>query len=154
MRDNVSTQIPKVYTHGAIGRSADIAELFKPYSPSNPYNYQFGDPSSIYYIDKHNVIKHVTPESDLYDIITNSDWTELKIKQSKRTRKYIITVKEGSPSCDGCEFGLKCSNEQRLKCEAGKKIAELFNLPDLAWKTAQLEDVTDFKPLPTDSLLD
>lgn len=145
---------PKVYAHGAIGKSAEIAELFKQYGANNPYYYGFGDASAIYYIDKHNNIKYTTPDTDLYYIICNSDWVELKPKHPKKTRKYLVTVKEGSPSCDGCEFGLKCSDEQHSRCEIGRKITELLSLPELAWKTAQVEDVTDFKPLPTDSLLD
>lgn len=142
---------PKVYVHGAIGKGKEIGELFEEYGAKNPYYYKFCDPYAIYYINKNNEIKFTTPESDIYYVITNSNWKELKPKQPKRIRTYILTVKEGASTCNGCEFYNNCPSDQKSKCEAGKQLQEILDLPEMAWKTIKFEDVTDKDPILTNA---
>lgn len=149
MTDKKRDLPPRVYVHGAIGKGREIWDLFDEYGADNPNYYKFGDPYAIYYINKDNRIAYATPENDIYHVIKNSDWVELKPKQSKKVRTFMFTVKEGASTCNGCEFSGKCTDEQRNKCDAGKQLQLLLDLPEMAWKTLKFEDVTDRSPFPT-----
>lgn len=140
---------PKVYVRGAIGKTKELLQALTEHGAKNLMNYRFGDPDSIYYINRNWEIKKIDSKDDLYYFITNSDWTEIVPSKSKQIRKYILTIKEGSPSCDGCEYGRKCGVEMRDKCELGKWLAKVVNVPNLAGKTLNIEDVTDDKEPPT-----
>lgn len=138
----------KVYSYGSITNRSDIANSFKTFGAKNPMEYKFGDPSSLYFIDRNNQVAIAHPDSDLFYVITTSnDWQKLELKKPKRIRKFLITIKEGSPSCNGCEFSKKCNDEYRNKCELGKQLQKLLNTPELAGKTLQLDDLTDFNPI-------
>jgi hypothetical protein len=81
----------KVYIHGSIGRGHDIEQLFKKMGVENPFEYKFGDPWVIYYVNQNNEIAFTEPGTDLYYVITNSsDWTEMKIKPSKMIQHIFI----------------------------------------------------------------
>ena len=132
----------KVYIHGSIGRGHIIEQQFKKLGIENPLEYKFNDPWLIYYVNQNNEIAFTEPGSDLYYIITNSsDWTEMKMNPSKITHKFLITVKEGSGSCDGCHIGSKCTHKQKAKCQIASLLTELTEYDELTGKVLEIEEV-------------
>ena len=101
------------------------------------------NPNEIYYIDGQNNIKSTDINSDLAYILRNSDWNELKVKEQKKNRYFLIRVMEGVPECDQrcekCQSVHKCSLAGALKETVGGrkmngqdlKIKELgrFDIP-------------------------
>ena len=76
-----------------------------------------GDKTMIYYIGKDNVIEWTNDDSEIGYIILNSGWTELKLKEPKKERIFIISVKEGNDSCEKCPLYGKCEDPQEWRCE-------------------------------------
>lgn len=138
----------KVYAFGSIGRGSEISDLFRLHGAKNPMDYKFGDPYSIYFVDRNNQISMIQQDSDLFYVITNSsDWVRLEPKKSKHVRKFLITIKEGSSNCNGCEFGNNCTQTQKDKCELGKCLRQVIGCPDLSGKTINIEDLSNFQPI-------
>ena len=133
---------PKVYIHGAIGRQREIDNLFKTLNANNPVEYKFNDPSFIYFINKENNISIAEKGSDLYDIIENSnEWKELKLKHPKKERKFIVTVRDGSNSCDGCEVYGKCTEQQKTKCQLARLLGSLMEGVEVSGKKLEVSEV-------------
>lgn len=140
----MTTKPLKVYIHGTIGRTQEIEQLFKKLGVENPLEYKFGDPWLIYYVNQNNEIAFTEPGTDLYYVITNSsDWTEMKLKQPKKTHKFLITIKDGSGSCDGCELLNKCSDTQKTRCQLASCISELTDYKELTGKVLEIKELTD-----------
>lgn len=134
----------KVYIHGAISRTKDIEKLFEKLGVTNPMEYKFGNPLLIYYVNQNNEIAFTEPGTDLYYVITNSsDWIEMKLKQPKKTHKFLITIKDGSGSCDGCELLNKCSDTQKAKCQLASCISELTDYKELTGKVLEINELAD-----------
>ena len=132
----------KVYIHGSIDRTKDIEDLFKKLGVDNPLEYKFGDPWMIYYVNQNNEIAFTEPGTDLYYVITNSnEWTEMKVKAPRKTRKFLITVKEGSSSCDGCHIKGKCTSNQKAKCQIATSLSELTEYKELSGKVLEIQEV-------------
>ena len=132
---------PKVYTHGAIGQSEQIALLFKKLNVNNPLEYRFNDPWVIYYVDRHNNISVTEPNTDLYHFIsTSGEWKELKLRVVKRERKFLVTLKEGCGSCDGCQVLNKCSETQKKKCQLAALLSDLTD-SELTGKVLNIEEI-------------
>ena len=135
---------PKVYTYGVIGRRKDIETAFAKYGVSNPCEYKFGDPGIIYFINKHNEIMTATPDSEIFYIITNSqDWKPIKLKRPKKKRKFLVSINEGSSSCNGCALHSKCNDDLKKKCDFAKILSELMECQSLSGKTLEVEEVLD-----------
>lgn len=133
---------PKVYIHGIIGRQHDIEALFSKLGVENPMEYKFGTPDMIYYVNKDNLIMTASIDSDLYYVITNSnDWKELKIRPPRKERNFIVTVMEGSNTCDGCEAYNKCTELQKSKCRFAKELNNLTNGNILSGKGLSIKEV-------------
>lgn len=145
----MTEKYPKVYIHGAIGRQKDIENLFKTLNVNNPVDYKFGDPTVIYFINKHNNISIAEPGSELYDVIKNSsDWKELHLKTPKKEHKFLITLREGSSSCEGCEVKGRCNQKQQTKCQLAKCLNELNQDIELTGKVVNIVEVDDYhKPV-------
>lgn len=139
----------KVYIHGRVGREKDIEKLFESVGVKNTFNYKFGNPAEIYFVDKNGNISIAEPDSDLHYVIENSgDWRELKLKEPKKERKFIVTVREGSSSCDGCSVYNKCSDEQRSKCQLAKHLNDIFQGSEMTGKCLDIVEIdTTFKPV-------
>ena len=134
----------KVYIHGTIGRTQEIEQLFKKLGAENPLEYKFGDPWLIYYVNQNNEIAFTEPGTDLYYVITNSnDWTEMKLKAPRKTRKFLITVKEGFNTCDACDIKGKCTNRQKAKCQIAASLSELTEYKELTGKVLEIEEVSN-----------
>ena len=132
----------KVYTHGAVGRGKEVEKLFKKLGVKNPLDYKFGDPWLIYYVNQNNEIAFTEPGSDIYYVITTSnDWTEMKLKQPKKERKFLITVKEGSSSCDGCSIYGKCTDTQKAKCQIAASLSKLMDDNEFTGKVMDIEEL-------------
>ena len=145
----MSKNPPKVYAHGAICRSKDIEKLFEKVGVKNPLEYKFGNPREIYYVNQKGQISIAEPDSDLYYVIeTSDDWKELKLKQPKKERKFLITVKEGSSSCDGCAALNKCTESQKAKCQLVKHLNDIFQDKEMCGKCLEIVEVdTTFEPV-------
>ena len=139
----------KVYIHGTVSRPKDIERLFEKLGVANPLEYKFGDPWLIYYVNQNNEIAFTEPGTDLYYAITNSsDWTEMKLKQPKKERKFIVTVREGSSSCDGCSVYNKCSEEQKTKCQLAKYLNDILQGSEMSGKCLDIVELdNNFKPV-------
>lgn len=138
----MSKNPPKVYAHGAICRGKEIENLFKQVGISNPLEYKFGDPSTIYFVNKKGEICIANYDSDLYYVIESSDdWQELKLKQPKKERKFLITVKEGSSSCDGCSILNKCTENQKAKCQIARGLKTLIGDNDFTGLALEVEEI-------------
>jgi len=134
----------KVYIHGSIGRTKEIEELFNKLGIDNTLEYKFGDPWFIYFVDQNNRIAIAEPGTDLYYVITNSsDWTEMKLKPRKKSHKFLLTVKEGSNTCDRCDVKGKCNNTQKAKCQIAASLSELTDYKELSGKVLEIEEVPD-----------
>ena len=134
---------PKVYTHGAIGQSDQIAKLFKKLGVHNPIEYKFNDPWIIYYVDRNNNVSTTEPNTDLYHFITTSgEWKQMEVKTLKKDQKFLITVREGSSSCDGCHALNKCTEQQKKKCQLAALLSELTN-NELTGKVLSIEEISD-----------
>lgn len=134
----------KVYIHGTVSSPKDVERLFEKLGVANPMEYKFSDPWLIYYVNQNNEIAFTEPGTDLYYVITNSsDWTEMKLKQPKKTHKFIITIKDGSGSCDGCGLLNKCSDTQKTRCQLASCISELTDYKELTGKTLEIKELVD-----------
>lgn len=145
----ITDMIPKIYTKGAIGRGSEILKIFNEYGIKNPNRYRFGDPDAIYYADENATIQRAEYKSPkYYSIINDNEWEPITIKNTKIERKFLITVKEGSSSCDGCKLGKKCKPKDAQKCNIIKQLSNLIDSPELCGNSAVILDVTDkFPPL-------
>jgi hypothetical protein len=134
---------PKVYAYGSIGRSNDIKKMFEKVGAKNPLEYKFGNPGEIYFVNKNGEISIAKHDSELFYVIESSnDWVELKLRQPKKERKFVITIKEGSSSCNGCPIFNKCSEGQKAKCQIAKGLKTLIG-EDF---TGKLLDIKEVKP--------
>lgn len=134
---------PKVYIHGAIGRAKDIERLFEQVGVKNTLEYKFGNPDEIYFANKHWEISIAEHGSDLYYVIESSDdWKELKLKQPKKERKFLLTVKEGSSSCNGCPVFNKCTELQKNKCQIAKGLKTIIGDSDFTGKALEIKEVS------------
>lgn len=106
------------YIRASVGRGRElIIELEKRGGRNlNAYRGE-GDKSMIYYIGKDNIIEWTHDDSEIGYIILNSGWTELKLKEPKKERIFIISVKEGNDSCEKCPLYGKCEDPQEWRCE-------------------------------------
>lgn len=138
----MSKKPPKVYIHGAIGRQKDIEKLFNQVGISNPLELKFGDPYTIYFVNQKGEISMTVPGTDLYYVIENSsDWVELKLKQPRKERKFLITIKEGSSSCNGCPVLNKCTEKQQAQCQIAKSLEMLIDDSSFSGKSLKIEEV-------------
>ena len=140
---------PKVYIHGAVGRQKDIEKLFNQVGISNPLELKFGDPYTIYFVNQKGEISMTVHGTDLYYVIENSsDWVELKLKQPKKEHKFLITVKEGSSSCDGCAALNRCTEKQKAKCQIAKSLEILIDDSSFIGKNLDIVELdTRFGPV-------
>lgn len=140
---------PKVYAYGAVGRGKDIEKLFEQVGIKNTLGHKFGNSSEIYFVDQKGQISIAEVGSDLYYIIESSDdWKELKLKQPKKERKFLITVKEGSSSCDGCAALNKCTEIQKAKCQLVRHLNNLFEDKEMSGKCLDIVEVdTSVEPI-------
>lgn len=135
---------PKIYSYGSVDRKSEIEKAFLEYGINNPCNYKFGDPSTIYYINKEGNIAMANPDSEIYYVISRSeDWVEIKPKEKKKYHKYLLTIKEGSQNCDGCEFHKKCTSELQDKCSFANLLTKLTNGTTFNGKTIEIEEIVD-----------
>lgn len=133
---------PKVYIHGAVCRAKDIEKLFDKVGAKNPLEYKFGDPADIYFVNQKGEIAVAEYGSDLHYVIeTSDDWHELKLRQPKKERKFLITIKEGSSSCDGCSILNKCTETQKAKCQIAKGLKTLIPDSDFTGKSIEIEEM-------------
>jgi hypothetical protein len=134
----------KVYAHGDVGKGHEIEKMFEKIGVNNPFEYKFGDPWFIYYVNKNNEVALAEPESDVYYVITNSnDWVEMKPKQTKKSHKFLITVKEGSNSCNGCALLNKCNDTQKSKCQIAISLSKLTDYETLTGKVLEIKELDD-----------
>ena len=140
---------PKVYIHGAVCRGQEIEKLFEQVGVKNPLGYKFNNPAEIYFVDKKGQIAVAEPDSDLYFVIESSDdWKELKLKQPKKERKFLITVKEGSSSCDGCAALNRCTEKQKAKCQLVRHLNNLFEDKEMSGKNLDIVELDiSFEPV-------
>ena len=132
----------KVYAHGYVGRDKDVEQLFKKLGVKNPMAYHFNDPATLYYVNQNNEIAITTKDTDIYYVITtSSDWTEMKLKEPKKTHRFLITVREGSNSCDGCPVFGNCTNIQKSKCELAKYLNNIVGGIELSGKVLEVTEV-------------
>lgn len=133
--------IPKVYTHGSIGQGEQISECFKKLGADNPIEYKFNDPWVLYYVDRNCQVAITEPGTDLYYAITTSgEWVEMKLKHPKKVHKYLVTLKEGTSSCDGCHAVGKCTDQQKTKCQIAALLSNLTG-NGLSGKVLEIEEV-------------
>jgi len=134
--------IPKVYTHGVIGQGEQITKAFEKLGVDNPTHYKFNDPWVLYYADRNSHVAMVEPNTDLYySIVSSNEWKELKIKQPKKTHSFLITVREGASSCEGCHAANKCSPEQKCKCQLAALLNELTKCNELTGKILEIKEI-------------
>lgn len=140
---------PKVYIHGAVCRGQDIERLFEKVGVRNPLEYKFGNPADIYFVNQKGEIAVAEYGSDLHYVIeTSDDWHELKLKQPKKEHKFLITVKEGSSSCDGCAALNRCTEKQKAKCQIAKSLEMLIDDSNFSGKNLDIVELdTRFEPV-------
>ena len=132
----------KVYMHGYVGRDKDIEKVFKKLGVKNPMAYHFSDPATLYYVNQNNEIAITSKDTDIYYVITtSSDWTEMKLKEPKKTRRFVVTVREGSSSCDGCALVGKCTDIQKSKCELARQLNNILDGTELSGKVLEVIEV-------------
>ena len=106
------------YIRANVGRGREvITELEKRGGVNRNFYRGEGDLTTIYYIGKNNLIECTTEDTDIGYVIVNSGWTELKLKEPKKERMYVISVKEGNCKCKTCQLHGKCDDTQERKCE-------------------------------------
>lgn len=133
---------PKVYIHGAVCRGQDIERLFEKVGVRNPLEYKFGDPADIYFVNQKGEIAVAEYGSDLHYVIESSvDWKELKLRQPKKERQFLITIKEGSSSCNGCSVLNKCTETQKAKCQIAKGLKTVIGDNDFTGLALDVEEI-------------
>lgn len=106
------------YIRGSIGRGREVIAELEKRGGRNVYDYGGnGDRATIYYINKDGFISTTTEDTEIGYLIVNSGWKELKLKEPKKERVYIISVKEGNDNCKKCPILEKCEDGQEWKCE-------------------------------------
>ena len=106
------------YIRASVGRGREaIIELEKRGGRNlNAYRGE-GDKTTLYYIGRENIIQVTHDFEEIGYILVNSGWTELKLKEPKKERIFIISVKEGNNSCKKCPIYGKCEDPQEWRCE-------------------------------------
>ena len=138
----MAEKTPKVYIHGAINRAKDIEKLFEQVGVRNTLEYKFGNPDDIYFANKNGEISIAEYGSDLFYVIESSDdWKELRLKVPKKERQFLLTVKEGSSSCDGCPVYKKCTDSQKAKCQIARGLKTLIGDSDFTGKILDIKEV-------------
>lgn len=106
------------YIHASVGRGREVITELEKHGGVNRNCYKGeGDKTMLYYIGRDNTIEWTTEETDIGYVIVNSGWTEIKLKEPKKERMYVISVKEGCSKCNGCQLHGKCNDDMEKKCE-------------------------------------
>jgi hypothetical protein len=127
------------YIRASVGRGREvIIELEKRGGRNlNAYRGE-GDKTTLYYIGRENIIQVTHDFEEIGYVLVNSGWTELKLKEPKRERLFVISVKEGNDHCKKCHLYGKCDDTQEKKCE----IASLLKTDkELDGKTLAIKEI-------------
>lgn len=127
------------FIRASVGRGRETIIELEKRGGKNINSYKGGgDKTMLYYIGKDNVIQWTTEDTEIGYIITHSGWTEVKLKEPKKERMFLIYVKEGNGKCKHCTQYGKCGDEQEKKCEIASLIS--FDKP-LDGKTLAMVEV-------------
>jgi hypothetical protein len=140
---NKDLSFSKCYIKSHIGREYDVIKELEKRGGKNVYHFKGGGgPNFIYYINHKGEIAWTTEETEIGYILLNSGWTEIKLKQPKKTRRFVITVTEGRARCGSCPMAKECDETQKTKCVLAKELSELFNVDrNLDGRTAKIKEV-------------
>ncbi len=141
----------KLYVRGSICQSSEIIRMFRKLGANNIMNYNCADPKCLYFINNKNEIDFFLEGSSGYHILINSDWEEVKPRETKKTRKFLISVKEGTQDCDNCSIKNYCGDKHKATCEITKSISNFSSL-ELDGSTANIIDCTELKKPPTSDI--
>ena len=119
----------RYYIRGTVGRGKEAIHELECRGGKNVNNLQGNSPNEFLYIDREGVIQYTDIDSDLAYVLQTSGWTELKLKNPKRVRQFLITVTEGKTVCNGCEFSRTCNEERMNKCDLAISLGELTGEP-------------------------
>ena len=143
----------KIYIRGSVTRGREITDIFtNQFKCNNPMEYRCGDADGVYFINHKNELDYAGVGSPLYHVLVNSDWKELKLREPRKTRKYILTVQEGETDCNTCQFAEYCGDERKSKCRVSEALSS-FNGIKLDGSTMSITDFTDSKTPPTPECL-
>lgn len=137
------TNIAKVYVRGSVSRHNELVGLLKQFGAKDFYGCRCGDPNSLYYINERGEIDYALEGSKEYYILLNSGWEELKLKEPRKTRYFLVTVKEGEKECSTCTLKNNCNNELKTKCDLCDLLPTLSGCKSLDGSTATVTDFTD-----------
>lgn len=147
------TNTKKIYIRGSVGRGGEITDILtKQFKCENPMGYRCGDADCLYFINHRNELDYASSDSALYHVLVNSDWEEIKLRAPKKTRKYILTVQEGTYSCDDCQFAKYCNDERKSKCKVSETLSSFSGI-QLNGSTMTITDFTDSKEPPSPECL-
>jgi hypothetical protein len=106
------------YIRADVGRGRDVITELEKRGGKNLNLYKGnGDNSTIYYIDRNGTIQLTHEDEELGYVLVNGGWTEVKLKQPKKERMFVISVREGNDHCKKCHLYEKCDDAQEKKCE-------------------------------------
>ena len=137
------TNIAKVYVRGSVSRHNELVGLLKQFGAKDFYGCRCGDPNSLYYINERGEIDYALEGSKEYYILLNSGWEELKLKEPRKTRYFLVTVKEGEKECSTCTLKNNCNDELKTKCDLCDLLPTLSGCKSLDGSTATVTDFTD-----------
>lgn len=140
---NKDLSFSKCYIRSSVGRGFDVIKELEKRGGRNVNCYK-GDGGKyfIYYINQKGEIAWTTEDTEIGYILLNSGWTEIKLKQPKKTRRFVITVTEGRARCGSCPMAKECDETQKTKCVLAKELSELFNIDrNLDGRTAEIKEV-------------
>ena len=100
-----------VYAYGRVVGGRDVMNALIEHGGKNVHGYGGNDPGAMYYINDNEEIVSVLKDSNIGYILRNSGWDELKIKERKRTRKFMLTLKEGNNEFQSNEINEKQKRE-------------------------------------------
>lgn len=108
----------------------------------NLNNLQANNTNQLYYIGPGNAILSADIDSEAGFILQNSGWQEIRLKEPRKDRYFLIRIPEGVPECDkNCD---KCQHKH--KCELGQALHSVMggrkvNGPDLKIKELSHSDL-------------
>lgn len=138
-----NTNVAKVYVRGSVCRHNELVGLLKQFGAKNCFGCRCGDPSSLYFINEQGEIDYALEGSKEYFILLNSDWKELKLKEPRKTRYFLVTVKEGENDCSDCNLKDHCDDKLKSKCNLCNLLSSLSGCKNLDGSTAVVTDFTD-----------
>lgn len=139
----------KVYIRGSVTRHNEITSLLRQLGATNYIEYKCSDPNSLYFINEKNEIDFVTEGSTGYHILINSGWEELKLREPKKNRIFMVKVTEGEQECENCTIKSYCSDERKRKCNFSKTFSDFIGTK-LNGSSIEVIDYTDKISPPED----